>query len=934
MNLSIRKHFLLLVFFSVLYATANSLVKIEGFPLTVQFGEYNFEKIIALFRCTQWKFGFQHLHIFRLTFIIDCLWATLFLTFFYQLLRRYFQLEKSKLMMMAIGLALLFDYWENLVYFIADDPKLGLSLHTIELLKTGFYAAVLILFIFYVLKYLIDHNYRLFKYWLGLSVAFLKYNFLSLFIIVLIFALLTQMGQGATVMVDLLMRPINLFFMFLLFFFLAIVLSHYPSYFRAILYKDQSAIKWHMERFLFRRFLGMGLVYFVIKHRDFKERPKLKIMRHAIGLAVLSVFIYILLYVGKEFVLLPGFLVPELAFVVFGLSVYVYNKLKKDGISHRFLAIVFGISIVLVLLSCCLAWVCNWHLATVLFSVVTIIALQLLYIAFRIRRHQTIGNVNFIKSIAAIGFFSLLFLIYINIVVGAAVEFVNPLLIILIYLINFYGLLMLVLKHMFFYWDNQNTDLPIRLTFNAYRYLLPTLVLSFLLWSLFVAPGLPSDLHQLKTEKITDSLKVNEEHYLQKLDSNLMSNSNQLYQVSSYGGGLKANLWTLLVLNKINHKVDNFIEHTMSMSGTSGGMLGIGNYATIYAKNHANDNTTWEKIIRNVGELNHLAVDITYLFGLDLLREVVPMSNVYKGRDRSAKSMEFYADLVGFENKFKQPYQTTFKEIFDSSAYFPPLLVNTFATSGTQGVALSIKSEYQAPGAINIINDTLQITYFGALSTSNRFPIFSPTANIKHKGHFLDGGYFDNSGLTSTLAFRSYVHKIISQDTSSYMALKSSIDNKGVKTIVINSAKTDYIKSLFNQYVIDGEGIREDAVGELSAIVTGITGLDKVPSYFEGVVEQTSHFFLPQPFDYQDVVNAYDGEPRMDPVLVTQIISATNRKIRHALKAYGPYKFEKWGIVAPALARLNSEPAVQYQFAMINCHKDMQKAIKALSTSK
>ncbi|MCH2225750.1 MAG: hypothetical protein MK066_13350, partial [Crocinitomicaceae bacterium] len=39
------------------------------------------------------------------------------------------------------------------------------------------------------------------------------------------------------------------------------------------------------------------------------------------------------------------------------------------------------------------------------------------------------------------------------------------------------------------------------------------------------------------------------------------------------------------------------------------------------------------------------------------------------------------------------------------------------------------------------------IPFYQAVSTTNRFPIFSPVAKIKGAGHFIDAGAIDNSGI-------------------------------------------------------------------------------------------------------------------------------------------------------------------------------------------
>ena len=67
------------------------------------------------------------------------------------------------------------------------------------------------------------------------------------------------------------------------------------------------------------------------------------------------------------------------------------------------------------------------------------------------------------------------------------------------------------------------------------------------------------------------------------------------------------------------------------------------------------------------------------------------------------------------------------------------------------------------PGSTNILKLDLHKTlpFMEAISMTERFPLFSATATIEGLGHFIDGGYFENSGLLSLMNFRDYAKKNI-----------------------------------------------------------------------------------------------------------------------------------------------------------------------------
>jgi hypothetical protein len=67
-----------------------------------------------------------------------------------------------------------------------------------------------------------------------------------------------------------------------------------------------------------------------------------------------------------------------------------------------------------------------------------------------------------------------------------------------------------------------------------------------------------------------------------------------------------------------------------------------------------------------------------------------------------------------------------------------------------------------------------------------------------------------------------------------------------------------------------------------------------------------------------------------NPLALMDSIQKNNEAIDKALKDYKDYEFEKWGVVEPPLARLLSEPAVQYQKAMVYKHPEVQETLELI----
>ena len=88
--------------------------------------------------------------------------------------------------------------------------------------------------------------------------------------------------------------------------------------------------------------------------------------------------------------------------------------------------------------------------------------------------------------------------------------------------------------------------------------------------------------------------------------------------------------------------------------------------------------------------------------------------------------------------------------------------MNTAGTKGSRGILWSVKpNDFEAifPFAENLatINNDKTLPYYQAVSTTNRFPVFSPAAKIPGYGHYIDAGAIDNSGLLGCLDLHQYL---------------------------------------------------------------------------------------------------------------------------------------------------------------------------------
>ena len=440
-----------------------------------------------------------------------------------------------------------------------------------------------------------------------------------------------------------------------------------------------------------------------------------------------------------------------------------------------------------------------------------------------------------------------------------------------------------------------------------------------------------NDLHEfeiLPEDKNTTSLSQFQNNFLLK-NSDDLNPCRKTFSIASFGGGLKANYWTLNLLNKFENKFSsNFFNATISMSGVSGGAIGLGCYPFLYGTLPEER----RKTIDDIGDLNILSIDVSYLLFQDYLRELIPWNiSGHPGSDRSHKAMEAYHKLLSPNNP--NIHDITFKEqwheIYKKNSHYPALIINTTSTNRSYGYAPSL-SDVRLPGGINIVDypNKESISYFNAVSTANRFAFMSPAAAVPKKGHFVDGGYFENSGLLSTESFLKQFF-----NTGLEKKLKQFEDDH-FKICMING-KGYWIRHLLNQNSTAGNLFTisdETQSAEIPAILKTVAGTDMLPTYFIEDLENRKPnrfipIYMPLLFNIQDVENVLGGKIKHENRnTIIKIIKENNKEIKSALvKANSNYSYEDWGIVQPTLARMLSKPDREYQKAMVDYHPHVQE---------
>ncbi len=571
------------------------------------------------------------------------------------------------------------------------------------------------------------------------------------------------------------------------------------------------------------------------------------------------------------------------------------------------------------------------------------------------------SNYIFLRRLQGAGFIALFLLLVSNLfLVFGDVTIFSAIPIFLAFLVNFYAIFILYVKHMIFYNDYENNNYYLHKRIKEApgidmkgiqvpksaknRFVLRLIIIPIIVIGVLYGIKGIDNFHRMDFTDTKTSMRIQE--YTNRLVTHIEEKGiNRLAKVASFGGGLKSNLWNLLVMNQLETEVkkrglkNEFLDHCFSLSGVSGGAVGLGNYLAMDYSAREYGLDKWQAI-EDIGNENILAIDMAGLFIHDRIFSTIKFSDS-RNKDRSFYAMEKYIEIISNGHEecrqlfSESSQQYAWHEMYKSRGHIPALIINTASTGPYPGVAFSLESKYLKekdkevfPGYILLEDEKQDLRYFDAVSTSNRFPIMSPTAQVDDKGFFLDGGYFENSGLLTS----SYFQKFLRLDSK-------KLDKIPVITINVINSKTDYIKNFIGNLL--SENITINSSTNVSAIISGISDINKLPNvmreaegrYVEGH-DKFMSIYLPHLITTTDIEGILGGKVQFYPEML-EMIQANNEEIRQAITDYAAANgldvdVSKHGIVEPPLARTLSKYAVIYQQAMITNFDGTQKEIKEI----
>ena len=260
-----------------------------------------------------------------------------------------------------------------------------------------------------------------------------------------------------------------------------------------------------------------------------------------------------------------------------------------------------------------------------------------------------------------------------------------------------------------------------------------------------------------------------------------------LYVVNAEGGGIRAAYWAATVLGEIQNRNPCFAEHLFSLSGVSGGSLGASVFVALLA--HARETGNAPACgARPAGRSFDIKTRAQAVLGEDFLAPVVA-SMLYPDLaqrflfwpvarfDRAAtleRAWELaWARHVEGRNRMSEPLDRLWE---DKGHWTPALFLNaTWVETGKRIIASNVRVGAARDNEDFVDSEDAQAFFFPrslslatAAHMSARFTYVSPAGTLvkdgRTHGRVVDGGYFENSGATTTLEVLQAIGLLAEED--------------------------------------------------------------------------------------------------------------------------------------------------------------------------
>lgn len=260
-----------------------------------------------------------------------------------------------------------------------------------------------------------------------------------------------------------------------------------------------------------------------------------------------------------------------------------------------------------------------------------------------------------------------------------------------------------------------------------------------------------------------------------------------IYLVNAEGGGIRAAYWTATVLGEIQDRNPCFADQLFSLSGVSGGSLGSAVFVALLANQRAGGGAahcssppggfSFKKKAQDILGEDFLSPVVASMLYQDLVQRILfwPIETFDRALALEGAWERAWRMHVPGANRFEQPLDRLWE---NKGAWTPALFLNaTWVETGKRLIVSNVRLLPRDPAEIVDFVDTEDALRFFAprslsLSTavhlSARFTYISPAGTLVRgdevQGRVVDGGYFENSGATTTLEILKIIDLLAEAD--------------------------------------------------------------------------------------------------------------------------------------------------------------------------
>jgi len=250
------------------------------------------------------------------------------------------------------------------------------------------------------------------------------------------------------------------------------------------------------------------------------------------------------------------------------------------------------------------------------------------------------------------------------------------------------------------------------------------------------------------------------------------------FVVDAEGGGIRAAYWTATVLGEIQNRHPSFASHVFSLSGVSGGSLGASVFvALLNESREAKTPLDLKKMGQEILGEDFLSPAVAAILYPDLAQRFLPVAVPAFDRATTLEQSweRAWQKHVGGRNRMSEPLDRLWE---GRSEWTPALLLNaTWVETGKRIIASNMRvaagrrrEDFVDVEDANAFFAPRSISLSTAAHMSARFTYVSPAGSLakggRTYGRVVDGGYFENSGATTTLAILQTIEQLAETDPS------------------------------------------------------------------------------------------------------------------------------------------------------------------------